>query len=86
MVLSLSLGMACGGLTKQEVFCFRFYAEGITHLVWVAVVTRLQHYEAPLLTRAALGHQTLVGLKVIELEKKRLLLTTWYVWMNREET
>ena len=24
-VLSLSLGMACGGLTKQEVFCFRFY-------------------------------------------------------------
>ena len=57
-------------------------AAGITHLVWVAVVTCLQHYEAPLVTRAALGHQTLAGLKVIELEKKRLLLTTWYVWMN----
>lgn len=44
------------------------------HLVGVAVVTRLQHHEASLLTRAALGHQALAGLEMVELWKERLLV------------
>lgn len=39
----------------------------IAHLTGVTVVTRFKHHQASFLTRAALGHQTLVGLEVIEL-------------------